>query len=423
MASFRLPGLHWQIFIALVAAAAVGTLVPARAGGVAVFEVLDFVGRLFLRALQMLVVPLIVTAVVSAVAKLGGEKAFGRLGLKTVSFYIGTTLLAVVVGLAVMNLATPGAVPADVSARMIASAGSDAAKVAAKVEGRSTADIVAVFQRMIPQNIFEALGRNSEMLGIITFSLLFGFFITRLPQERAERVALWWDDAYEVMIRMTDAIIAFTPLGVFALVAATIHQTGFAAILPLGGFFACVILALAIHMFVTLGLILRAFGVRPLAHLRALAPALLTAFSTASSAATVPVTLECLQKRAGVSRRVSGFTIPLGATVNMNGTALYECAVVLFIAQIYGIDLSLGAQVTVVVLALLTSIGVAGIPAASLVAIVVILGAVGLPLEAIGIVLAVDRLLDMARTTVNVYGDTVAAAVIARTEGERPEVA
>jgi Na+/H+-dicarboxylate symporter len=319
-----------------------------------------------------------------------------------------------------MNVFQPGKVPEDVSSALIASAGQSAETVASKVEGRSAADIVGIFQRMLPPNIFDALTKNGEMLGIIIFSVLFGYCATRLPAERRDRVSAWWDDAYEVMIRMTDIIIAFTPIGVFALVSATVAQTGFAAFVPLAGFFGCVILGLAIHVFVTLPILMKMFGIPSWAHLKALTPALLTAFSTASSAATVPVTLECLQKRSGVSRRVAGFTVPLGATVNMDGTALYECAVVLFVAQIYGVELAFGTQVTIVVLALLTSIGVAGIPAASLVAIVVILGAVGLPLEAIGIVLAVDRVLDMARTTVNVYGDTVGAAIIARTEGETP---
>jgi len=221
------------------------------------------------------------------------------------------------------------------------------------------------------------------------------------------------------MIRMTDWVIGFTPYGVFALVAATVAETGLAAFGPLAKFFFSVLLGLAIHFFVVLPLLLRAFGAPPLLHLKAMTPALLTAFSTASSAAALPLNLECVQK-AGVSKRISSFTLPLGATINMDGTALYECAVVLFIAQIYGVDLSFGSQAMVVVLALLTSIGVAGIPAASLVAIVIILGAVGLPKEAIGIVMAVDRVLDMCRTTVNIYGDSCCAAVIARTEGETP---
>lgn len=410
--------LHWWIFAAMGLGVATGLALPKAIGPVEPFAILSFVGSLFLRALQMLVVPLILAAVVSSIAKLGGETAFARLGVKTIALYLATTLAAVLLGLVVMNTFHPGRVPPEVSQALIASAGEKASTVASHLEGRGAADIVEIFQRMIPTNIFEALGKNGEMLGIIVFSVFFGLFTARLPEERRERFANFWDDFYEVMIRFTDAVIRFTPVGVFALVATTVSQTGFAAFAPLAGFFGCVILGLAIHLFVTLSVLMRVFGLPPFRHLRAVSPALLTAFSTASSAATVPVSLECLQRNAGVSRRVAGFTIPLGATVNMDGTALYECAVVLFVAQIYGVDLAFGTQVTIVVLALLTSIGVAGIPAASLVAIVVILGAVGLPLEAIGVILAVDRILDMSRTAVNVYGDTVVASIVAKTEGE-----
>jgi len=271
---------------------------------------------------------------------------------------------------------------------------------------------------MIPENIFRVAGENREMLAIIFFSLLFGYFITQLPEERRERYTRWWEDGYEVMIRMTNWVIGFTPYGVFALVATTVAETGLAAAAPLVKFFFTVLLGLGLHMFVALPMMLKLFGLPPRRHFSAMSPALLTAFSTASSAAALPLNLECAQKGAGISKRIASFTLPLGATVNMDGTALYECAVVLFVAQIYGVDLSIASQALIVALALLTSIGVAGIPAASLVAIVIILGAVGLPKEAIGLVLAVDRILDMCRTSVNVFGDSCCAAVIAKTEGE-----
>ena len=218
---------------------------------------------------------------------------------------------------------------------------------------------------------------------------------------------------------ITELVMKFAPLGVFGLVAKTVAQSGLAAFVPLAGFFFSVLGALLLHMLVTLPLILWLVArVNPLRHYRAMTPALLTAFSTASSSATVPVTMECLEKNAGVSPRTTGFVIPLGATINMDGTALYECAAVLFIAQAYGVDLSLTQQFSIVVLALLTSIGVAGIPAASLVAITLILTSVGLPAEAIGLILAVDRVLDMCRTSVNVFSDACGAVVIARSEGE-----
>lgn len=407
--------LHWQIAIAMGLAVVTGLFLPTNLGGVAPFAVLAFLGKLFLQALQMLVVPLIVSAVISAIAKLGGEQALGRLGLKTLIYYTATTMIAVVIGLTVSNILQPGKVSPEVSEAMIAAAKTSSSEVAEKIGERGASDIWGILQRMIPTNIFDAASKNSEMLALIFFSILFGFFITRLPETRREGMVTWWENIYEVMVLIADFVIRFTPYGVFALVASTISQTGAAAFIPLLKFFFGVIFALGLHMFVALPLILLAFGISPARHFRTMAPALLTAFSTASSAATLPLTMGCLEK-GGVPRRICGFTIPLGATVNMDGTALYECAVVLFVAQIYGIQLGLSEQIMVVVLALLTSIGVAGIPAASMVAIVVILGAVGLPPEAIGIVLAVDRVLDMCRTTVNVFGDSTAAAVIAKTE-------
>jgi len=420
MSTLKKPPLaiHWKIFIALILAVIAGLLAPEQIAGVKTTVCLEFFGHLFLRALQMLVVPLIALAVISAVGKMGEEKAFGRLGLKTIGFYLLSLLMAMLIGVACVNVLTPGKVAPEVSEAMIAGASHDGASVAGKLEGRGAGDIVGVFQRMIPENVVGAASHNQEMLAVIFFSLLFGYFITKLPEERRERYMRWWEDGYEVMIRMTDWVIGFTPYGVFALVAATVAQTGLAAFAPLAKFFFTVVLGLGLHMFVALPLLLKAFGLPPSRHFKAMTPTLLTAFSTASSAAALPLTLECAQKNAGVSKRIAGFTLPLGTTINMDGTALYECAVVLFIAQIYGVDLSFSTQVLVVVLALLTSVGVAGIPAASLVAIVIILGAVGLPKEAIGIIMAVDRILDMCRTTVNVFGDTCCTAIVARTEGE-----
>jgi Na+/H+-dicarboxylate symporter len=241
-----------------------------------------------------------------------------------------------------------------------------------------------------------------------------------LPDGRREAFQGFWESANDVMLAITHGIMRVAPIGIFALIARTVQESGGSALGPLALFFLCVAGGLAFHMFITLAIVMRVWGgFRPWAHYRAMAPALLTAFSTASSSATLPVTMECLEKNAKVSPRIAGFVAPLGATVNMDGTALYECAVVMFIAQLYGVSLDLSQQILVVVLALLTSVGVAGIPAASLVAIVIILQAVGLPLEAIAIVMATDRVLDMMRTAVNIFGDSCGAAIIARGEGEK----
>ena len=221
------------------------------------------------------------------------------------------------------------------------------------------------------------------------------------------------------MMKMTLLIMKFAPIGVLGLVAETVLKTGFSAFLPLLAFFFSVVIALALHMFITLPLLLKTLaGLNPILHFKAMSAALLTAFSTASSAGTLPVTIDCVENKAKVSNKTTSFVLPLGATVNMDGTALYECVAALFIAQAYGLDLTLGTQFTIVIVALLTSIGVAGIPAASLVAIAVILGAIGLPLEGIGLLLVTDRILDMLRTAVNVFSDSCCAVLIAKHEGE-----
>jgi Na+/H+-dicarboxylate symporter len=260
---------------------------------------------------------------------------------------------------------------------------------------------------------------EGDMLGLIFFSLLFGFFATRLPRDKQEPLVAVFRAIYDVMLMITDLVMRCAPLGVFALVAKVVATTGLDAFRQLALFFLTVLLGLGIHMFGVLPLVVRLLArLNPYRHFRAMTPALLTAFSTASSSATLPLTMECVEKRAGVSSRVSSFVLPLGATVNMDGTALYECVAAMFIAQVYGVELGFAAQFTIVLLALLTSIGVAGIPAASLVAIVIILHAVGLPAEGIGMILAVDRVLDMCRTSVNIFSDACGAVIIGRSEGE-----
>lgn len=409
--------LHWQILVALILALIAGSLSGKQTGvlGVSFYSVYGFIGDLFLNALKMLIVPLIVSSLITGMASIGSAGVFGRIGAKTLVYFVSTTLITVLLGLALVNLITPGLVDGQ-PAKALIGLSEDTAAVTEQVQGKGAQDLVNLFLRIIPANVVAA-AVEGEMLGLIFFSLLFGYFITQIPKRNGEVLLSFWQGVLEVMMHITDWVMKFAPLGVFALVAKVAAATGVAAIQPLAMFFFTVLLGLAIHFFGVL--LLRLLGrVSPVAHYRAMAPALFTAFSTASSSATLPLTMECLEKNARVSNRVASFVAPLGATVNMDGTALYECVAVLFIAQAYGVELNLATQSLVVVLALFTSIGVAGIPAASLVAIVVILGAVGLPAEGIGLILAVDRLLDMCRTTVNVFGDMCGAVIIARSEGE-----
>lgn len=410
--------LHWQILLGLGAGILLGLLTGEEAGlfGVSFYSIFAFIGALFLNALKMLVVPLVISSIIIGIAGVGRSDALGRLGLKTLGYYVLTSLLAVIVGLSVVNLVQPGVI--EGSAAEVFGLQTDGASLTEQFADKNTGDIVAIFLRMIPTNVVAAAGAG-QMLGLIFFSLLYGFFMARIDHPYAEVQYNFWNGVFQIMIRITDLVMKFAPLGVLALVAKTIATTGLDALIPMAKFFFTVVLALGIHFLITLPLLLRFLGgVSPLRHYRAVSAAQLTAFSTASSSATLPITLECLEKNAGVSNRTSSFVLPLGATVNMDGTALYECVVVMFIAQAYGIDMNLATQLTVVLLALTTSIGVAGIPSASLVAIAIILSAVGLPLEGIGLVLAVDRLLDMMRTAVNVTSDSCGAVIIARSEGE-----
>lgn len=417
---FRLQ-LHWLVLIALGLAILAGSLTQPDSLllGVSPLAVYDFLGSLFLNALKMLIVPLIVASIIAGLAGTHGAVGLGRLGGKTLAYYLTTTTLAVLVGLIAVNLVQPGLVEGQ-PAKDLLGLSAETGAVLEKVAGRDSGDLMEIFLRMVPPNIVAAAAEG-QMLGLITFSLLFGYFITRLPEELASGQRNFWEGMAQVMLKITELVMKFAPIGVFGLVAKVIATSGLEAFLPLASFFFTVLAALVIHMFVVLPLLLKLVGrSSPRRHFQAMSPALLTAFSTASSSATLPLTMDCVEKRAGVSERVTSFVLPLGATVNMDGTALYEAVAVLFIAQAYGVDLNAMQQLTVVLLALMTSIGVAGIPAASLVAITLILTYFGLPAEAIGLILATDRILDMARTSVNVFSDACGAVVIARTEGETP---
>lgn len=414
--------LHWQIAIAIVLAIVCGLVFSPDTHllGVGFADICAFLGTLFLNGLKMVIVPLVMSSIICGVANMGTGDGLGRLGGKTILFYMSSSLLAILVGLVFVNILAPGIIDGEPAhERLNLSATEDVNATLAKVEGRGTGDIAAVFLRMLPPNIVSAAA-DGQMLGLICFALLFGFYMLKIEPENRNTLKSFWQGVFDVMMHITMLIMRFAPLGVFGLVAGTVLMTGFEAFKPLLIFFITVVLALATHMFVTMPILLKNIAkVKPTRHFRAMAPALLTAFSTASSSGTLPVTMECVEKNAGVSNKTTSFVLPLGATINMDGTALYECVAAMFIAQAYGLDLTFGTQFLIVLMALLTSIGVAGIPSASLVAITIILSAVGLPLEGVGLLLVTDRILDMLRTGVNVFSDSCCAVVIAKTEGEK----
>jgi len=404
------PALHAQILLALVLAVVAGVLLGEKAR---IFEPL---GTLFLNALKMIVVPLIVCSIVTGVAGIGGRENFGRMGGKTLLYYLVTSLLAILTGLTLVNLVRPG-VGANLGLQASVS-GDWAQALQERAGGSPWQTLQDLMIRMVPTNPVQAMVEG-EMIQVIVFCLLFGYFSTRVAEPYRSLIRNLFEGGFEIMMKLTRVIILLAPVGIFGLVAKIVATSGLGVFQSLGWYALTVFAGLVVHATVTLPLLLWWVGrVSPRKHVQAMAAALLTAFSTSSSSATLPVTLESVEKNAGVSNPVSSFVLPLGATVNMDGTALYECVAALFIAQAYGVTLGFVQQFIVVVTALLVSIGAAGIPMAGVVMMAVILKAVGLPLEGVGLILAVDRILDMCRTTVNVWSDSCGAVIIARTEGE-----
>ena len=423
--------LHWQILIAIVLAGLSGWAVNSAVAsgvedpsifGISFMNFFNYIGSLFLNALKMIIVPLIFSSILIGVAGIGSGGNLGALGGRTLLFYVVTTLAATFLGLLLINIVGPGYVDGEPAGHMLA-LDTSADELVQLAAGRGPGDVAEVLHKMVPPNIVKAAAEG-QMLGIIFFALLFGYFMTHLTQDLSEPLFKFWNGVFHTMMRMTEWIMKFAPIGVYGLVAKVVAEAGFDAVRPLAVFAVTVIAALALHVAVVMPLFLRFVGkVDAYKMFPAMAPAMLTAFSTSSSSATLPITMECVEENVGVSNKISSFVLPLGATVNMNGTALYECAAAMFLAQAYGLELTFGVQFSIVFIALMTSVGVAGVPSASLVAIAIILGAVGLPVEAIGVLLVFDRILDMLRTSVNIFGDSCCAVIVARLDGEKTNLA
>lgn len=432
---------HWQILLSLALATLTG-LIFRELGGQGgmgaefvdtVVGISEDVGKLFLNLLKMIIVPLVVSSVIAGITGLHGMEGFGRLLGKTSGFYALTSLLAICLGLVLVNVIEPGLLNGQPNEKIREAfenhemSEAEQKKIDGALEQGAEKQgflkqMTGFLLNMVPANVVSAAAVNGQMLGLIFFSILFAIAVTKLPLAQVTTLRDLFLGLNEVMIVMTNWIMALAPIGVYALILPVVFKTGGELYGALLRYFLTVLLALGLHLFVVMPLVIRLLaGVNPWAHFRAMRTALLTAFSTASSSATLPVTMRCIQEKAGVSKSTASFTLPLGATVNMDGTALYECVAVIFVAQVMGVELSFAAQFMIVVGALLTSVGVAGIPSASLVAIIIILTSSGIPgaAAAVGVLLAVDRLLDMTRTAVNVFGDSCAAIVVAKSEGEK----
>lgn len=387
--------IHTQILIAVVLGILTGLVFGEQANR------LQIVGDLFIRLLKMIIVPLIFATMVSGVVSIGQFGRLGRIGAQTFAYYLITTVLAITVGLILVNLIAPGT-----GANLL----SDQTFLPADHEPPT---VTSIIYDIVPTNIFKAMAQG-DVLAVIFFSLAFGAALLAV-KDKAKPVIDFFKAFDAVMMKLTDWIMRLAPIGVFALLAVMVARLNKDDILALAKYMLTVIAGLAVHACIVLPLLLSLIAKRnPLVFFRQMFNALVTAFSTDSSAATLPVSMECLEQNAGIPERITSFVMPIGATVNMDGTALYEAVAVMFIAQVYGVEMTFTHQVVIALTATLASIGAAAIPSAGLITMVIVLRAVNLPLEGIGMILAVDRILDMCRTTVNVWGDACGAAIITK---------
>ena len=414
--------LHTKILIGLIAGAVAGLLAHALAGGApwlewTVANVTQPAGQIFLRLIFMVVIPLIFSALTLGVAELGDLRKLGRIGLKTMAFTLVLSSISVLVGIGLVNIVRPGAgVPEAERASLIEMLGASAAGIQPPAPQRG----LQILVNLIPDNPIRAMVEafRGEMLAVMVFSLFMGIAMAMCERAKVEPLMALLRSLYEVVMMIIGLAMKLAPYGVAALLFSLTARFGLEIIERLSWYFFTVIGGLLLQLFVVYSLFLK-FVVRysPRAFFARIREVLLTAFSTSSSNATLPVTLRVSERNLGIPREIGGFVLTLGSTANQNGTALYEGVTVLFLAQFFGIELSLGAQISVVLMSILAGVGTAGVPGGSLPMVGALLVSVGVPLEGLGIILGLDRLLDMCRTTLNVTGDIVAAAYIARSEG------
>jgi len=381
--------------------------------GINLYNILDLVGKIFLNSLKMIVVPLIMSSLIYNISSFSSADDLSNIGIKTIVFYLITSFSAVIIGITVVNFIEPGLINGSGAANIVGlSANHNISEI---INSQDSYSLNSFLLSIFSGNMFYSIA-NGNMLFIIFFSVIFGLALRSSTSNSIDTIKNFWEGAYLVFLKIMSYILFFTPYGVFCLVAkATINFSPDSYIILLS-FFSTVIIGLMLHVFVFYPLVLFIFKRNILDHFKGMSSALLMAFSSSSSLATIPVTTKCLISKLGYKEEHVNFIIPFGATINMDGTALFECVAVIFIAQLYGVDLSYIDQFLILSLALITSIGVAGIPSASFVAIIVILSSVGLPLEAVGIILGIDRVLDMLRTSVNVFGDSCCVSALSSKE-------
>lgn len=408
-----------KVFIAIVLALIAGGITGTEQTlfGISYLSLYSLIGQLFLNALHLVAVPLVAASIILGTARMGSEASFARLGAKTFGFYLLSSSLAVLVGITTFFFIFSGASLETLSS----TAPTDPA--IASIEAQARGDLFETFTqilfRLVPSNILAAASQG-QMLGLICFSILFGFFLSQIEKDCASVVHKFWEGIFQIIMKITHLIMRALPIGVFGLVAKVVATTGMYSIASAGWYFLAVVVGLLVYSLVIIPfLLVLVAGINPIQYFRGISPALFTAFSTSSSAATLPMTMDCIEKRVGVSNRICSFSIPLGTSLNMSGGALCMSVASLFIAGVYGIPLTIQTISLIGFMSLLTSMGIAGIPSASLISVALILSTIGLPAEGLGLIIAVDRILDMFRTTVNVLGNTTCAVLLARSEGER----
>jgi len=419
--------LHMQILIGMVLGFLFGIIFSIN--GLAEFSDKWIApwGKIFVNLLKLIAMPLVISSLIIGVASLSDVRKLSRIGGKTILIYMCTTVVAITIGLTLVNVVKPGRfIPESVKQEILTTYESTAMSKTNLAQQSTNRGPLQSLVDMVPSNILGAAASNKEMLKIVFFSILLGIGILQIKPEKAQPVLAFSQSVFDIMIRVVDMIMQIAPYGVFALIASTITKVAgsdpggiLSLISSLGIYMFLVVLGLAIHTFGVIPLMLKVFSKMDLkTFFQGIAPVQLLAFSSSSSSATLPLTMERCEEKLGVSEEVSSFVLPLGSTVNMDGTALYQSIAIVFIAQTLGFDLSIGAQLSIILALVLSSVGTAGVPGGSIVMSILILESIGVPSEGIALILGVDRILDMCRTVTNVTGDAAVATIVASSEGQ-----
>jgi len=419
--------LHWQIIIGLILGLIWGLFASVLGWGDFTSSYIRPFGTIFIDLLKLIAVPLVLASLVIGISSLNDITRLSKMGFKTVAIYMMTTMLAITIGLTVVNVLQPGsALPEETRINLMESYGENVQDRGAVVEEVQDRTFLDFFVDVVPENFFEAASNNSNMLQIVFIAILLGIGLVNIPSQKGQPLINFFESLNDVIIKIVDLIMKTAPYGVFALMAAVIVDlTGddlgqaLQLLRALGWYCVAVLTGLLLHVFIVYTSLFKLFSkMRLRDFFRAIRPAILLGFSTSSSLATLPVTMEKVEKNLGVNEEVSSFVLPVGATINMDGTSLYQAVAAVFIAQVLGMDLSIAQQLTIVLTATAASIGTAGVPGAGIIMLVIVLQSVQVPIEGIALILGVDRILDMARTAVNITGDAAVSVAVAHSEGK-----